>query len=640
MSAIWGQVSWNEEIAGEVAQTMRLPYEQKCKLDKIREYRQKHFYMGCGIQFVTKESVMEQLPIIDRERNCSVTIDGLLDNRQELINLLQVTDDTLPDGSLMYQAYCKWGMDCLTHFRGLFSMAVYEFSTRKLYLAVDQVSARCLYYYVKNGKVSFSTLLAPILAAHPEITVNEMYLKDFVTAPGLMPNIVSTETPYKDVYKLNPGTWVVISESDVQEHYYWKLEDTDRPVVYKKAKDYGNYFRALYEDCVNDALRTAGNVGIAMSSGLDSASVGALAAKHLAQNQQTLYAYTYVPYENGIAVHQKNFVLDEKKDVLAIAQMHPNIKTHFLNNQGKNCYEEIDACMETMEIPFKAFVNFPNLRELYREAYGDGCRVMLSGQTGNASVSHGYIDDVLYDLYSHGKYVTFLKNLNHYSKTVKESRKAALRGCIRYFHHAEKVYSESELDYDPDNPFMNRALLDEYPLHKRYREGGITVLDQVPLPQKEHRAFLRKKAVYTYMGEYETKLGLEAGIVIRDPTKDIRMLQFVYHLPYELFAHDGIPRWLIRENLRDVLPARLLDDWMRYGVQNADWLQRIRRDWDDVSQEILEDIRQDTLTPYIDRSAAEGFIREVPDLSKEESDSKLQYLMYLCVLGRFLRLDN
>lgn len=637
MSAIWGQVSFKETIKEQTDLWMREPYERKCKLDRIRECRQPFFYMGCGLQHVTEEAKEEILPILDEERQICFTADCILDNRQELLEKLQITDTKIPDGTLMYQAFLKWGMDCFHYFRGLFSVAVYDMEKRVLYLASDQVASRCLYYCVKDKTVTFSTLIEPIRRVHADIGHNELFLKDFATAPGLMPNIMPTETPYEGIYKLNTGTCLTITEQGIEEHTYWALDQTKPPLRFRKAEEYGRYFRNLYEECVKDALRTSDNVSIAMSSGLDSASVGALAADMLAKNGKKLYSYTYVPYEKGTKSAHRNLILDEREDVRKIAAMHPNIETYFLNNQGKNCYEQLDFCLESMEIPFKAFVNFPNLIEICQQAARAGCQVVLTGQMGNGSVSHGYIDDVLYDLYKHKKYVSFLRNLNRYSKTVKESRKAALRGCIRYFNHANQVYANREFRYEPDNPFLSNRVPDNYPMKERYESGGVTCMERVPASQKQYREFICKNAMYTYMGEYETKLGLAAGVVLRDATKDVRMLEFCYHLPYELFAHRGTPRWLIRENLRDILPKKLLDNWMRYGVQNSDWLLRIKRDWEQIYTEMVEDIKQEKVQHYLNQEEACRFLKEMHNLSEQEADIQLSYLVYLCVLSRFLQ---
>ena len=90
---------------------------------------------------------------------------------------------------------------------------------------------------------------------------------------------------------------------------------------------------------------------------------------------------------------------------------------------------------------------------------------------------------------------------------------------------------------------------------------------------------MKKKALYTYLGEFETKMGLKYGVVLRDPTADIRMISFCYHMPYKYFAYNGVPRWLVRNNFQEELPNNIVNNWMRYGVQNADCFIRMKREW-------------------------------------------------------------
>jgi len=582
MSAIWGYLSYTNTISDDLPALMEAPYKEKCKIDCYRNEKNANLYMGSGIQYITKEAQQEVLPVFDAENGIFFNADCILDNRNELISLLNA-DAAEPDGTLMYLAYKKWGIDCLKHFRGLFSMAVYEANTDTLYLSADQISARCLYYYKTEDFVCFSTLLEPIRHVCPNISFNEYYLKDFLTAPGLMPNIVPTETPYEGIFKINPGCYMTITRNSVTEHRYWS------PFMQKKhrhltAKTYGKEFRALYTECVKDALRTDSEVGISLSSGLDSASVGALAATTLRENGKTLYSYTYVPYETPEPdKRNKNHVHDETKDVMKIVDMHQNIKPHFLNNNGRNCLEFIPQGLEIMEIPFKAIVNLPNLYEVYCHAREDNCRVVLTGQAGNASVSHGYIDDVLFNDYQKGHWLRFLLYLNNHSKQVKLSRKKELNACIRYFRHAKEVYRHPGVSQlTPDNPFLTENILDSYPYSERYAEGELPFLKSVPTSENCYYLFLYNKAALTYLGELDTKFSLSTGILIRDPTRAPRILQFCADLPYHLFVYKGTPRWLIRGNFTDILPRDILDNWMRYGVQNSDWLLRIRRDWNAI----------------------------------------------------------
>lgn len=643
MSAIWGYLSYTNTIEESLPATMEASYKEKTKIDCYRSQYTSNLYMGCGIQYITKEACRETLPIFDAENRVFFTADCILDNRNELLPLLNA-DASEPDGSLMYLAYKKWGIDCLKHFRGLFSMAIYEARTGTLYLAADQVSSRCLYYYKTKEFVCFSTLLEPIRKACPDIPFNEYYLKDFLTAPGLMPNIVPTETPYTGVFKINPGCYLTLTQDNVTEHSYWT------PFMQKKhrhitAKAYGKAFRTLYTECVKDALRTDGEVGISMSSGLDSASVGALAADLLAENNQTLYSYTYVPYETPEPDKNRDNVHNETSDVMKIVDMHPNINPHFLNNNGKNCLEFVSKGLDIMEIPFKAVVNMPNLYEVYCNAKQDRCKIVLTGQTGNTTISHGKIMDILFDSYQKKHYLRFLFDLNRYSATVKLSRKKALRSCIQQFKHARAVYRRpNDIDYQPDNPFLSKHILNNYPLKKRYKEGELDILCSVPSNREFYRQYLHKKALYTYIGELDTKLGLATGILLRDPTRDIRLLEFCATLPYHLFAYQGTPRWLIRENLRDILPASILDNWMRYGVQNSDWLLRIQRDFPAISNLIktaIEDvkgqIRNVSFASFIDEEKVTRCIDSASQNNSAFDSSDFFYLCFVVAMITFIK---
>lgn len=636
MSAIWGSISFSTPLSSDMPASMKAPYLNNCKIDSYSHIIESHVFMACGIQYITSEASLEKLPIYDSNHEIYFNTDSLLDNREELIQALDASPQE-PDGTLMYLAYLKWGIKCLNRFRGLFALAIYDKSRQTLYLATDQTASRCLYYYHLNDTFIFSTLIKPILAVNPNITFNGYYLKDYLSAPGLMPNIVSTETPYSDIYKLNPGTYLEITRNSITEKSYWNPSLPLSDIHCRTPRDYGSYFRELYNTCVKDALRCNGEVGIAMSSGLDSATVGALAATHLVKADKKLMTYTYVPCCETTVHRASNHIMNEQKDVESILSMYANMIPHFLNNEGKNCLSELDNELAILEFPFKAYVNMPNLCEIYRHAAADNCKILLTGQCGNSTVSHGYIDDVLYDLYSKKHYFLFLSYLNHYSKTVRESRKKALIGCYRYFQHAQKVYSQKSLSYNITNSFVSPDIRNDYPLEKRLWESGNTILESIPTSDSYYKSGLYKSAMYTYLGELETKMGLANGIIIRDPTKDIRMLSFCYHLPYRLFAYMGIPRWLIRENLRDLLPNQLLDNWMRYGVQNADYISRIERDMEQILPS-LNSVKENFLfSEWINNSELTRYLDQLAQYGMDTDFWKFDDLIYIFILHQFIR---
>jgi asparagine synthase (glutamine-hydrolysing) len=437
---------------------------------------------------------------------------------------------------------------------------------------------------------------------------------------------------------------MTITRDAVAEHSYWSPFQ-NKSSRHLTANAYGKEFRDLYTACVDDALRTTGEIGISMSSGLDSASVGALAATLLRKENKTLFSYTYVPYETPAPDKNRRNVHDETSDVQKIVRMYPNIKPHFLNNHGKNCLEFISKGLDIMEVPFKALINLPNLYEVYQHAAKDNCRIVLTGQVGNSTVSHGYIDDVLYNEYEKKHYLRFLRYLNRFCKSRKKSRKQTLFNCLQCYEDAKEKYrSEDPFTLTPDNPFLSENILDNYPFRDRYWEGELTHLERLPMTQNTHHTFLYKKAMLTYLGELDTKMGLATGTLLRDPTRDSRMLQFCANLPYHLFAYKGTPRWLIRGNLTDLLPQELLCDWTRYGVQNSDWTLRIIRDWSSIrssldrffSQEELQKTDKQ-LSELVDLEQIKGYFAEVPETPATSDIPDFEYFFIILIYLQYIK---
>ncbi len=615
MSAIWGVLGQGDKA--EYRETFLEVYKNKTKIEKYDAYESDNIFMGCGMQYFTEPSHREILPLAIDNR-IVVTADAILDNREEMADFIG-TGDFCPDGELIARAYLKEGIQSVKRFRGIFSFAIYDFDLKKLYLATDQMSTRCLYYYAGSSELIFSTLISPILNICPDITIDELYIKDFLLAPGLAPNIVPGDTPYNGVKQLRPGTYIEYDGKNITEVRYYDISKTADKYKCFSPSEYGQKFLELYEQCVEDAIDIEGNVGIAMSSGFDSGSVGALAARQLNSLGKKLYSYTYVPFMDAPQNGQDYYVYDEKEDVLEYARMYDNIVPKFLNTNGKNSIDPIVEEIDIMEIPFKAYVNLPSLCEIYENARKDGCREVLSGQSGNMTVSYGYIDNILFDIYEQKKYIKFLIWLKKYCKLSGEKFSTSLKQCIRYYKYMEDEYKKTP-EYTKDNQFVTDDIYNGYPLNERFEKGGQNRIVNGPMTSQRFKEFIFREPFLVYIGALETKMSLRYGVLLRDPTKDIRMMEFCFHLPYELFAYQGKTRWLIRENMKNLMPDKVINNLMRYSVQNYDAFERIVRDWDKVSKDI-ENVIKDYKYDYIDVDSIKNHIstnvKDAADMEKE-----------------------
>lgn len=639
MSAIWGMIALDRTnpLPEECRTSFEQTYQNSCKIDRYEGIATTDAYFGCGIQYITSESVRECLPIYNKEKGILFTADCILDNREEIISLLLTKgcDGTglidAPDGTLMYLSYLTFGADCVRYFRGLFSIAVWDEFKRSLTLFSDPVSARCLYYTRSNGLIAFSTRAEPLLTLF-SVTPNENYYKDFLLANPSVIYLVPGETPYKEISLVPPATALSFTGDGQTATVYRDLQQV-KPRRHMSSKSCRKQFLQIYGDCVRDALRTSGEVGIAMSSGLDSSGIGVLAAEELKKNGKKLHSYTFVPYETPAVPHENRSIADESILVRELIKMYPNISATFLNNEGKNLFQDMRFCAKLLEMPYKTGT-FPNHYEMCLSGATAGCKVFLNGAFGNNTVSFGHISNGLYDLYRHKKFLAFHSLLRRYAKHENLNRKEFKHRVLKSFHDFEQRPKEFAKAFIPTNIFVVPSILRGYDLGKRFQSDPRTSASNGFLTSTVYSDYLRATGLLMYLGVFETQFGLSTGMLLRDPTKDTRIIEFCRRIPFSMFTHKGTPRWLIRSSFASLLPKSFLEPWERHGVLNADWITRVKRDWTAIKPELLRHVSSDFLDDWIAKDRLRAFI-EAFETASDQSASAFTHLCAIEGLFRF-----
>jgi asparagine synthase (glutamine-hydrolysing) len=569
MSAIWGIVRLNKSavIPENAYDKMKHAYEERCKIDRYSMISFEDGFFACGIQHVTPQAYNENLPC-DNGNGLYFTSDCMVDNPH---------GDT-PDGKYLYEKYLEKGPDSLKEIYGAYSVAVWDSTRHALQLCADPAASRCLYYYQRDGLIVFSTLIEPIRKIFPDIPINENYIKDFLIAPMLLPNLVPRESAYLGVNKVIHGYYITFSEGKAEETKYFDPQIYNKDMKVKTIKQTDRTFRSLYEKCVGDLLRNE-ITGVAMSSGLDSSSIAVLAADHIKKTGHgRLLAYTYVPAMD--VPSSPDNITDETKAVKEIVKSNPNIEPHFLNNHGKNCVTQIPDVVSLTEMPIKAVVNFPNLLEIYDTAAQNGCRIVMNGQFGNSTVSYGENENILYNKYVKHHYISMILDVIHTAKKLQVPFFPPLKSLFSDFKEQKQYLKHPTMMWEANyyNHYLNPKIGENYPSKERFTQSGFIYDRNIYADEDHYRANMINHPSFAYLGEIETKIGLRYGIIIRDPTRDTRFLSMFLKLPYNFFVYHGTPRCLIRRNLRDLIPLSILDDLRRYGEQNADWLLRLDRD--------------------------------------------------------------
>lgn len=641
MSAIWGAVNLKKKSLNISLQTqMEEPFHQY-KIDRYHSHTHENVMMGCGIQHITKESHHEILPIFDYEHNIFFTADCLLDNRDELLAALSHKYDynnKTPDGTLIYGAYLMWGEDCAKHLRGLFAFAIYDMVHHKLLIYADQVAERCIYYHSNENNVYFSTLLAPIVTLLKDtISLNEAFLSDSLSLYGLRVGIDSASTFYENIFKVDAGCYLRITPNGHEIIRYWSPKSNKDIPPYESPEKSGAYCKYLMELAVKDALRCDGDVGGTLSSGLDSSTVCGIAASQLNHKNKILKTYTFVPLPDYEFIGSELSVPDETEGVKLIADMHPNIHPKFLENTGADAYSKLDYFLKTLESPVKSIGNLLGTMSLFQAAKKDNCKVVLIAQNGNLTISQGKIANALYDTTSKLNFIETYKIVTEFCTRYHASKKRVLidtfKSSLKYpIDKIKYRLFENILDKAYVNPYFAKKMGSIKKIRKSYFNIQAPTYSTI----NHYHKYMYDLYSLSHIGEFNTKCGLANGILIRDPAKDIRVIEYCSSLPMECFFHNGLERWLVRGNMKQYVPESILKDVPHRGLQSADCLFRLNKRWPTIKSEMKALCLTQSLSEYVNTEMILDFFDKTDKQLDEDNPHAIDPLLYITAISKFI----
>lgn len=640
MSAIWGIIDFNQNIVEKsILEQMKCPFE-KYKIDKFQYFANGNAGMGCALQFITEESKEEKLPYEDED--IFFTADVYLDNREELCEKLEITEEEkkdIPDGMLMLKAYKKWGEHFVKYLLGAFACGIYDKKEKKVLLVTDYTGSRCLSFAYQDGKVIFSTLLEPIKAAlEQNVHLNQRWLHDFTAISKLAILSECLETPYEEIFQAAPAQIVKIDTHGVHRLDYWNPTDNKNVLQLENDEEYQKAFIHLYEKVVADSLRSCKETGVLLSGGLDSSSVACIAAKQLKEKGRKLYSFTSVPDKEYGGRKNPYLTADETKSVELIAEYTGNIRTHYYDLEGKDAWSDVDKLLDLLEIPYKSIQNALWIEEILGVASKEGCKVVLNGQYGNTTVSFGDFFMQFYTLLEEQKYLTLKNEFSAFCKKNHLSQKVMLKQFLKTLTPVwYKKWKNRKIGMF-DEVLAKEELLQRYHTEERFTKAKLNLTENDNFSVKKYRPFMYYKEALAQIGIIETKSSLANGVLVKDPTRDKRIIEFCLSLPPEQFVKEGNQRRLIRVYMKGYIPEAILDDSMKHkGMQSADMIFRLKKRWEKIYPEIEELLHSKAAVEYLDREKVEHLLEMIKKPDENKNEGEITGSIYTAILIKYIK---
>ncbi|MEY8733648.1 asparagine synthase-related protein [Peribacillus frigoritolerans] len=641
MSAITGIYHLNEEPVNLQYGRNLMTALQKYPADTIQIWHSEQVFLGCHAQWITPESVGEQLPYHDYKSQCTITADAIIDNREELFDKLHISKidrSILSDSQLILLSYQKWGEEAPKHLIGDFAFMIWDQKKRKLFGARDFAGSRTLYYHKSHEKFAFCTTIEPLLKLpYIEKKLNEQWLAEFLAIPGMNDTVDAFSTVYKHIDQIPPSHTISIIENKVMLSKYCSVVDSEK-LHLKSNNEYEEAFRDVFQRAATSRLRTHRKVGANLSGGLDSGSVVSFAANTLRNQNKKLYTFSSIPIDEFDDWTPKQRLADESPLIKSTVNHVGNINAKYLKFEGQSSLSVLDDWLEIMEMPYKFFENSVWVKGIYEEANKLGIGVLLNGARGNFTISWGPTFDYYALLLRKMRWIRLYHEVNSYSKNmgVKRSRVMKVIGKKAY-----PIHSYIKANNQDDSPLLiNEDFARRTKVFSKLEEQGNNIMGVNPTNineiRKNHFGYLN---MWNTTGTSGTKLSLLYSLQGHDPTNDLRVIQFCLSLPLEQFVQNGLDRSLIRRSTKGYLPDDIRLNQKTRGVQGADTIARMLPNW----KEFIGEVEQLSQDPFIANFLNMGAIKKAINKFRTEPqpnvafDSEFRILMRGLIVYRFLK---
>ncbi len=306
-------------------------------------------------------------PIHSRDGRYVLIANGEIYNHIELrAEMAAAGADFVTGGDVetILHAYALDGETGLSRLRGMFAFALFDRAAQRLILGRDRMGEKPLYLVEHDDGLTFCSELRPLVAAGvvpvklDPVSIHEYFHYAYVPEP---------RTPLQGVRKLPAGHILTVDVDNWQreERRYWNLLSSP-PLK----GDPAQAIKGVLDEIGQQIIRADVPVGVALSGGVDSSVVAALAVRH-ADKPLTAFTVGYAGYPET----------DERNDAKALAK-HLGMAVEEIEIEGGSIVQGVESLIAERDDPI-ADISGEGYRAIMRAARSHGTPVMLLGQGGD-----------------------------------------------------------------------------------------------------------------------------------------------------------------------------------------------------------------------------------------------------------------
>lgn len=506
-------------------------------------------------------------PIYNEDRSAAIVYNGEIYNHLELRRQLEAKGHiyrTRSDTETILHAYDEYGVDAVTHLRGMFSFAIWDAATETLLLARDRLGEKPLYYAELPNELVFASEIKALLQ-HPAITpeVDEAALDLYLT----LNYVPAPYTMFKGVRKLPSGWRLIARGRQVCAGPYWDVT-IETPAARVDEREAAGELRRRLTLAVEERLMSDVPLGAYLSGGVDSTLVVGLMSRAMDRPVDT-YSVGFDESASGTP----KFNTDAEFAKLASQTFRTNHHPVVLSKDDRIA-DMIPFVVAQMDEPLAN----PNALATYlvsRQARADGLKVLLTGDGGD-------------ELFAGYERYAFDARVSQYRR-LPESLRSGLSPLLERMGGgaaklAEKAAVTSPVDrylgWHTIFPPADKARL----LARDLSAGGAALFEsavgtfvrrgQSPIFQDRLMTADLKLWLPEESNMRVDKSAMAASIETRAPFFSHPVVEFAAGLPFDFKLRRGVSKYLIKHSFADLVPPAIAKrPKMGFASPASKWLR-------------------------------------------------------------------
>lgn len=556
-------------------------------------------------------------PLLSVNKNFVIVFNGEIYNFLELRAAL-ISEGyqfkTKTDTEIILALYEKEGADCLKKLNGMFAIAIWDKIKEQLFLARDRIGKKPLYYYNEGKDFVFASEIKAILTLPSiprEIRGDALY--DYFTYLY----VPEPKTIFKNIFKLEPGYYLIISKNNVEKKQYWDLSFANQST--KSKSEISKNVRVALKESVEQRMISDVPLGAFLSGGVDSSAVVGIMAQKQSKPVTTC----------SIGFDSKKY--DEVQYARQIAELFHTDHHEFTVKEDLS--SQIEKISYYFDEPFADSSMIPTyfVSKLARKKV----TVALAGDGGDENFA-GY-NKYSVDLLEHRLRVifpSFFKRIvfQPFIRCLEGKNQKYLKKVHTLLVSICQTSSKGFFltnSFCTDDQWQTLAGSDLKSALKGYHPSNVTEYYYNKSDATDHLS----KALYTDIKTYlpgdilvkVDRMSMANSLEVRAPMLDYKFVENAAKIPAKMKIHQRDKKHILKRAVKIFLPDNILyRKKMGFSIPLADWFR------DDIKTFTQEKIfaKNSGVSSYFDIQALEKLWNEHQQHIRDHSTLLWTFLMF------------